>query len=76
MPSIKRPVLSLQTIYFHDDDRDAARDLGDNLYSHLTRRKDDPLGYGSNIPVLVGVRSDKVDPRRRGSGRAPARAGQ
>ena len=58
---MQRPALSLQTIYFHDSDRAEARRLGTDLYNHLTRPVDDPLGYGANIPVRVGAAADKVD---------------
>lgn len=61
MPTIQRPVLSLQACYFHESDREAACALGDDLYLHLTRRPDDPFGHGPNIPVLVGVSAEHVD---------------
>ena len=57
-----RPDLSLQTIYFHESDREEAIRLGKDLYHLLTRPLDDPLGYGANIPVQIGVSADRVDP--------------
>ena len=58
---MNRPALSLQTVYFHKLDRDEAVRLGGDLYERLTRPTSDPLAYGPSIPVLVGVRSDRVN---------------
>jgi hypothetical protein len=58
---MKRPVLVLQTIYFHESDREEARRLGGDLYERLTRPIDDPLAHGPGIPVLVGVHAESVD---------------
>ncbi|MFT5528101.1 MAG: hypothetical protein ACI9HK_006089, partial [Pirellulaceae bacterium] len=58
---MRRPALSLQTVYFHDGDREEACRLGADLYQHLTRPVDDPLDYGANIPVKVGVSAERVD---------------
>lgn len=58
---MKPPVLTLQTVYFHESDREAARGLGLDLYHHLTRPADEPLAYGAGIPVRVAVRADKVE---------------
>ena len=56
-----RPSLSVQTIYFHDSDREHARRLGSDLYDQLTRPADDPLAYGAGIPVLSGVSAENVE---------------
>src|SRR5262249_42046007 len=58
---LRRPVLSIQTVYFHDSDREDAQRLGSGLYGRLTRPMDDPLARGPGIPVLVGVRAEYVD---------------
>lgn len=56
-----RPVLVLQTVYFHESDREEARRLGVDLYERLTRPIDDPLAHGPGIPVLVAVQAESVD---------------
>lgn len=58
---MQRPALSLQTVFFHESDREQASRLGTDLYEHLTRRINDPLGYGANIPVLVAVSAARVE---------------
>lgn len=60
---MKPPVLSIQTVYFHDSDLAEARRFGGDLYEKLSRPAHDPLGHGPAIPVRVGVRADRVDPR-------------
>jgi len=60
---MNRPVLTLQTVYFHESDRNEARRLGSDLYDRLTRPLNDPLAHGPGIPVLVGVGADLVDLR-------------
>jgi hypothetical protein len=57
---MKRPPLILQTVYFHDSDREEAQRLGKDLYERLTRPIDDPLAHGPGIPVLVGVHATCV----------------
>ncbi len=61
LPLLQRPVLSIQTVYFHESDRDDARRLGSDLYELLTRTPEDPLGYGPGIPVLAGVAASQVN---------------
>ena len=58
---MNKPVLSLQTVYFHESDCADAQRLGGDLYERLTRPNNDPLAHGAGIPVLCGVRSDRVD---------------
>ena len=58
---MKRPVLSLQTIYFDESDRPDACRLGSDLYERLTRGIKEPLGPGPGIPILVGVQADRLD---------------
>ena len=58
---MKRPVLSIQTVYFHDSDREMAARLGGALYERLTRPVADPLAHGPAIPVLSAVHADQVD---------------
>ncbi len=58
------PPLSLQTVYFHESDREEAEALGRQLYHLLCRPADDPLAAGVRIPVYFGVRSDMVDLNR------------
>src|SRR4051812_37978720 len=57
---MKRPVLTFQTIYFHESDRPDAIRLGSDLYDRVTRPKGDLLNPGPGMPVLVGVNSDHV----------------
>lgn len=54
------PPLHLQVIYFDESDREEARKLGLDLYDHVTRPADDPLGYGAGIPVSVAIRYDRI----------------
>lgn len=58
---IDPPALALQTVYFREDDREGADELGKELYNRLTRPLGDPLAHGAGIPVWVGVPADKVD---------------
>ena len=58
---MKRHVLVLATVHFHESDREEARRLGGDLYQRLTRPNDDPLAYGPGIPVLIGVTAESVD---------------
>jgi CHAT domain-containing protein len=58
---IKKPSLAVSTVYFDDDDKKKAEELGAGLYNVLTRPTDEPLGYGPGIPVYSGVQADKVD---------------
>ncbi|HKP04434.1 MAG TPA: CHAT domain-containing protein [Chthoniobacterales bacterium] len=58
---MKRPVLILQSVYFHQSDREEALRLGSDLYGRLTRPIDDPLAHGPGISVLVGVEAESVD---------------
>lgn len=58
---MKRPVLSLQTVYFDESDCDDAHRLGSNLYERLTRAIKDPLGHGPGNPVVVGVQAERED---------------
>lgn len=58
---MNRPVLTLQTVFFHESDREEARRLGSDIYARLTRPIDDPLAHGPGIPVLVAVEADLVD---------------
>lgn len=50
----KAPLI-VQTICFHDDDRRAAVELGEELYETLTRPRGDPLAFGPAIPVRLGT---------------------
>jgi hypothetical protein len=47
--------LIVQTVCFHDDDRRAATELGEDLYENLTRPRGDPLAFGPAIPVRLGT---------------------
>lgn len=58
---LRSPVLSLQTVYFHETDREAAVRLGSDLYELLTRPIADPLAFGPSIPVRIGVPAKSVD---------------
>jgi len=58
---MKRPVLLLQTVYFHESDQKEAQRLGNDLYDKLTRPIDDPLAHGPGIPVLAGVKAEAVE---------------
>ena len=55
------PALSLQTVWFHEDDKPAAQRLGADLYEKLTRPAADPLAHGPGIPVRVGVEHSHVN---------------
>lgn len=59
--SLGRPTLVVQTVYFHDSDRDEARRLGKDLYRLLSRPTDEPLAFGAGVPVLWAVAPDSVD---------------
>ena len=58
---ITKPSLAVATVYFHDEDREKARELGGQLYNVLTRPEGQPLSYGPGIPVYSGVHADNVD---------------
>jgi CHAT domain-containing protein len=58
---IDRSALILQTVYFHDSEKEEARRLGQDLYEQLTRPLNDPLAFGAGIPVRSAVRCDRVD---------------
>lgn len=58
---ITKPSLAVATVYFHEEDRDKARELGGQLYNVLTRPEGQPLSYGPGIPVYSGVHADHVD---------------
>lgn len=51
----------VQTVFFHESDRDAAFVLGKRLYDTLTRPIDDPLSFGAGIPVYSAVSHECVD---------------
>ena len=55
-----RPVLVLQTVYFHDSEQPEAFRLGQDLYEQLTRPVAEPLAFGAGIPVLSAVAADRV----------------
>lgn len=57
---MSRPTLLVQTVYFAEGDREAARSLGVALYERLTRRRNDALAFGPGIPVRVAVKHDHV----------------
>lgn len=52
--------LVVQTVYFSAADRDAAIELGRELYDHLTRPHSDPLAFGPGIPVAIATTADHV----------------
>ncbi len=56
-----RPALILLTVYFHNDEREEAFQLGQDLYEQLTRPVSDPLAFGAGIPVWSAVAADRVD---------------
>ena len=58
--AVLRPALILYTTYFHEDERAQAYRLGLDLYEELTRPIDDPIAFGSSIPVFCAVDPDKV----------------
>lgn len=58
---IDRSALILQTVYFHDSEKEEAWRLGQDLYEQLTRPMNDPLAFGAGIPVRSAVRCDRVD---------------
>ena len=70
-----RPALILQTSYFHDSEQPEALRLGQDQYDQLTRPVDDPLAFRAGIPVLSGVRWDRVDLGRGGDRRGDSGAG-
>jgi hypothetical protein len=55
-----RPSLILYTTYFHEGDREQAYRLGLDLYEELTRPLDDPLAFGTSIPVFCAVDSGQI----------------
>ncbi len=56
-----RPSLILYTTYFHEGDREQAYRLGLDLYEELTRPLDDPLAFGTSVPVFCAVDEGKVE---------------
>lgn len=58
---VDRPVLILQTVYFHDSEHPEAFRLGQDLYEQVTRPLDEPLAFGAGIPVLSAVAWDRVN---------------
>lgn len=58
---IRRPSLIVQSVTFHEDDCKAARELGGDLYAHLTRPLEDPLSIGAGLPIGVGIAAERAD---------------
>jgi hypothetical protein len=48
-------LFGIATCGLTEDDREAARRLGNDLYDQLTRDQHDPLGFGPGIPVAIDI---------------------
>ncbi len=58
MAPATRAMFAIATCHLTDDDRAPARQLGLDLYDHLTRDRNDPLAFGPGIPVVIDIDMD------------------